>query len=492
VNELISDVAEALVQEGLQAAFGVCGSGASLDLIGALAARDVPYFDAVHETSATLMAAEHGRQTGTFGLSVSIKGPGLANAVPGIVANAYENRVALSVAEAYADDGPRAHKRLDHASATFAAKAYATVADPGTVGRLLEVSRAETPGPVHLDLVSRDPARFEERPAPQAPRAPAVSVPAGVRRPVVIAGSLALRAGWGERLARLRVPVFTTFAAKGLVDEHSPFAAGVFTGEGKVASPESQLLADADLVVTFGLRPEEVLTPPVFASPSLSVEDVAGAEAAFAVLEACETDAGRVAAALATCRQALTGDDWRPGGLFARLQDATPAETCLALDVGAFCTAAEHVWLARAPLNVVASANGRFMGTALPTAIGALLADPVRPVVCVVGDGGLRPYVAELKLVVDLSLPLLLVLATDGRYGSVAGPAGTARDVPAATRIRRPSWLRAVEGLGCEAVAVSDLAMFADAVSAWDRATPRFVEASFDPATYMRGLELVR
>jgi len=490
---MVSDVAEALVREGLVAAFGVCGSGASLDLAGALDARDVPYFDTCHESSATLMAAELGRQTGTFGLSISIKGPGVANAVPGVVANAYENRIAVTAAEAYENDGPRAHKRLDHAHATFAAKAYATLADPAsTVGRLLTIARAEAPGPVHLDLVERSPARFEERPTAQ--RSPAAVWPPldATRRPVAIAGSLALRAGWGERLGRLQVPVFTTFAAKGLVDESSPFSAGVFTGDGKEASPETQLLADADLVVTFGLRPEEILTPRPFGCPSIAVDDAAAAGEILDWLESRETDSAQVATALDVCRRAIAGDDWRPGSLFSRLQEALPAETCLALDTGAFCTAAEHVWLAHSPVGVTASANGRFMGTALPMAIGAALARSDRPVACVVGDGGMRPYVADLKLVVDLQLPLLLVLATDGRYGSVAELAGVARNVPAATTIRRPSWLRSVESLGCEAVPAGDLDAFTGAVSSWDRSRPRFIEAAFDAATYTRGLERVR
>lgn len=488
---MVADVAEALVREGLTSAFGVCGSGSSLDLVRALDAHGVPYFDAGHETAAALMAAEYGRQTGTFGLSVSIKGPGLANAVPGIVANAYENRVALTVSEAYADGGPRMHKRLDHADATFAAKAYATVDDPAaTIARLLRVARAEVPGPVHLDLVEREPVRFEERESRRTVSSVA-ELPSAPRRPVAIAGSLAVRAGWGERLARLRVPVFTTFAAKGLVDEGAPFAAGVFTGDGKEASPEAQLLADADAVVTVGLRPEEILTPPTFACPTFAADDAAGADAAFDLLVACETDPDYVGAALERCRRALVGDDWRPGSLFACLQDAVPSGTCLVLDTGAFCTAAEHVWLSSSPLDVAASANGRFMGTALPTAIGAALARPERPVVCVVGDGGLRPYVADLKLVLDLGLPLLVVLVTDGRYGSVAGPAA-ARDLPAATSVRRPSWLRALDGLGFDATVAGDLSSFVQVAGTWNGETPRFVEATFDPTTYLRGLELVR
>ena len=75
------------------------------------------------------------------------------------------------------------------------------------------------------------------------------------RQPIVVAGTLALRAGLSERLGKLQVPVFTTAAAKGLVDERLPNSAGVYTGVGLELSPEHDLFDQADLVVCIGMRP---------------------------------------------------------------------------------------------------------------------------------------------------------------------------------------------------------------------------------------------
>src|SRR5262249_7540137 len=109
-------------------------------------------------------------------------------------------------------------------------------------------------------------------------------------RPVVIAGSLAVRRPWGRRLATLRVPVFTTLAAKGVLDETTPFAAGVFTGDGRARSPEAIILAEADLVVGLGLRNLEVLSVKPFPC-ALAVVDVVGGPLAdgFAPSALCRT-----------------------------------------------------------------------------------------------------------------------------------------------------------------------------------------------------------
>ena len=83
--ERIELLATLLVENGLRYVFGVTGSGSSLRLITELETRGVPYYPAAHEASAALMAGAVTRASGQLSASVSIKGPGLANMVPGIV-----------------------------------------------------------------------------------------------------------------------------------------------------------------------------------------------------------------------------------------------------------------------------------------------------------------------------------------------------------------------------------------------------------------------
>jgi acetolactate synthase-1/2/3 large subunit len=504
----IDVLGDALVAAGVRAIFGIPGSGASLRLITRLESHGVPFHAACHEASAAVMSGAFGACSGTLGCSVSIRGPGLSNGLAGILCNRVEHRPTLSIAESLGVSPPAgmAHKRLDHVAITAPyVKAYGTLGEPAsTLRALIAAARAEVPGPVHLDLAHDEPPVLR-RPAPLStrPAVPVADLMAGLdraRRPIVIAGSLAVRRGWGERVAALRVPVFTTLAAKGLIDERHPFAAGVFTGDGKALAPESRLLAEADLVVGLGVRASELLRPPKWPCSALLLDVVDGVadglgatlttsgatdsdiDSVLAALASRAWGADRVGDAVAAVRARLLEDPWLPGRVYETVRNALPEPACFVADTGWFCTAAEHVWPARTPQGFLASANGRSMGTGLPMAIGAALADRRRPTVCALGDGGVRMYIADLRLAVEERLPLLCLLLSDGRLGSVAGDGTLSRR---ATAVAGASWYRIAEAMDCAACQVKDIDGLTAALARWRMSDgPLFVEAVFDPDRY--------
>jgi acetolactate synthase I/II/III large subunit len=515
MNEQLLQFAEALSQQEIKALFGIPGSGLSWQLISAAEERGIPFWNVSHEAAGAIMAGAFGRQTGSLGCCLSIKGPGVANMLAGMVSNQYEQWATLGISEAFSPAAPpfRMHKRLDHgALLSTIHKAYATAGDPvRVIGRLADTARAEIPGPVHLDLFLEDAPRFHlYRAAPQE-SADAQARWDNIRRrveravkPVVIAGSLATRCEWGRRLSALQVPVFTTTAAKGVLDECSPWAAGVFTGEGKQLAPESQILPRADLVVGLGLRNLEVLTPrklapetvmidaadPVAAAGFEADEILTTADAALytALLDSLEVKSWKeqpVGESTTSLCRYLTRDEWLPGRVFVELGVLIPEDSCLVVDSGSFCTVAEHAWHARTARAFLASSNGKFMGTSLPMAIGAALADRSRPIICAVGDGGIQSYTAELKLAVAQKLPILFLLMTDGRYGSIAATRGAAALSLRAITMAQPSWFRAVEGLGCASAQVTCQAELTAWVRDWKPGEgPLFLEAVFDPERY--------
>jgi len=59
------------------------------------------------------------------------------------------------------------------------------------------------------------------------------------------------------------------------------------------------------------------------------------------------------------------------------------------------------------------------LGYAVPAAIGAKIANPDRPVVAVVGDGGFMFSVNELATAVKYRLPIPFVVMNDDRYGAI-------------------------------------------------------------------------
>jgi acetolactate synthase-1/2/3 large subunit len=521
VSGAIDGLAQALAGEGVPALFGVPGSGASYEVILALQERGVPFYGATHEGAAAIMAGALGRQSGGVGCSIGIKGPGLANMLPGIVSNHFERWPTLSIAEAVGPRTPpgRVHKRLDQAALlSSVVKAYATPDESGqTVAGLLACAQQEIPGPVHLDLAAGAAASLAVHVSREGHSAePAVGwtdvrrLVADSARPLLIVGALARRAGWRRHLTQLRVPVLTTLSAKGIVDEHLPHSGGVFTGDGKALSPERRLLEEADLVIGLGLRNFEVLNPAAISGPLIMMDTVASAAGDGFAATACSTasdeefeellaglrdrawGAESIGEAQQRLREHLLGHPWLPAAVFATLEELVPTAV-LVVDTGSFCTIAEHVWRAPDPRGFLCSANGRYMGTGVPMAIGAALADPDRPVICATGDGGVRMYVAELKLALEHRLPILFLFLSDGRYGSIAAAIPPARRRAAVLSMARPSWHDAVRALGCPAEQVDSVAALRTVVRQW-RATggPCFVEACFDPEAYVAMTEDLR
>ncbi len=487
--------------------FGVVGSGASLSLVTALVARGARFTGVAHEAAGAIASGAVAAASARPSACVTIKGPGLANALPGVALNALENRPAITVAEAYDEPGPRdrVHKRLDHGALLRSlTKAHLGLDGVGKLPDALAAGRAEAPGPIHVDLARGIESRID---APRAVHdddvAPVIAAIARSARPVVVAGALALRRPWGARLASLRVPVFTTAAAKGSVDERLPHAAGVFTGEGRSLAPESAVMPHADLVVGLGLRASEVVAARLRAAgPTVLVDEIApGAASGFdAAARAATRDATAFDAVLDALQRAAWGErdvedarralpdafargPFLPHACFAALDDLR-LDHALVMDEGAYCKVGEHVWRARPGRPYFGTSNARWVGAGIPTALGVSLARPGLPVVCVVGDAGIASYPAEARRLVARRLPVLVTLMRDGRYGSVAANVRGRPHYERALDVAPSDWAATFEAWGAPVARAADADAFRAAVRGWNGRVPAFIEASFDPAPY--------
>jgi len=514
MQEAIQRLSQLLAEQRVKHAFGITGSGASLSLISELEARQVRYHGVSHEAAAAIMAGTVCRLTEELSVSISIKGPGLANMIPGIAHNHFEATPALSIAEAFGSDVPlsRRHKRLAH-DQMLSAVTKAT----GSLQHLdrqfpwlLDAARREVPGPVHLDMCFKDDDLPSQDASPSCPDVK-TSRQGALRdlrqklrastRPLLLVGALAARRGWKALLNHLRIPILTTVSAKGVMDELLPHCAGIFTGDGKELAPETRLLADADLLVGIGLRNTEVLSARPLGVPTVLIDevDLGLAEGFGADVLVADGDADLIteilhelggkswgARRIESARQRLSGalldQEWLPARCFAALGEWRFPYT-LVVDTGSFCTIAEHLWQANADRRFVASSNGRYMGIAIPAAVAAAICEPERPVACVTGDGGMRMYPAEIKRAIHDSLPVCFILMSDGRYGSVA-QARREPVCPSAVDVIQPSWWKAVEAMGCEAYPVAGADRFTQIIASWKRNAPLFIEATFDQQAY--------
>jgi acetolactate synthase-1/2/3 large subunit len=499
MDDPIEKLAEDLVLNGVAHAFGVTGSGASLRLITALEEKGVRYTPATDEGAAALMAGAVTRASGKPAVSISVKGPGLANMIAGIASNKFENIPAISISESFGDDSPSSfrHKRLDHRA----------LLAPVVKGRLplnqikshlkehIQLSRSEAPGPIHIDLCTESKSIFKKYLPPKVPKA-TVKIFDQIKkskRPVLIVGSLALRREWGKKLSRLKIPLFWTAVAKGVLSETHPWGAGVVTGTGKDLAPETHVISQSDLVIGLGLRDSEMVRP----LPSKSIvgfDEIMDAHNVFFLdkktesfvfefLEEKEWGHDLIQESLSKMREALLDSSWLPAPCFEYLNSLN-YDYALVTDTGSFTVIAEHIWHARPERPYYGSCNGRFMGTAIPTSVGVALADTRRPVFCFVGDGGMEMYTAEIKTMVAESLPICLVLLTDGSFGSIAGVSQKYRPSQKALLISNPSWIDAVTGMGCPGTKVESLSAFKQAIESWNQKGPSFIEAPFDRESY--------
>ncbi|MEZ4767739.1 MAG: thiamine pyrophosphate-dependent enzyme [Caldilineales bacterium] len=69
------------------------------------------------------------------------------------------------------------------------------------------------------------------------------------------------------------------------------------------------------------------------------------------------------------------------------------------------------------PDSFLYSVKMGYLGTGLPFAIGAKLAAPGRPVVCITGDGALGFHVMELETALRAGTPLVVIVSVDDAWG---------------------------------------------------------------------------
>lgn len=515
MNPSAQDMAREFAVLGGTHAFGIPGGGPSLDWVDAFEKAGGTFVTTGHEATGAFMAGAFGR-LGKVGAAISIKGPGFANMFPGLLSNRYEGHPMLVFSEAYpsGDTSGRRHKWLDQRATTPWLRHPPAKGGPRVAGAWAAACR-ESPSPVLLELsptpLSAEGACGGKMPAPTTVD---FSPLKRASRPVLVVGSCALRRPWGGRLAGLGLPVFTTPAAKGVVDESLPHAAGIYTGDGKAATVEARLLPLADMVVLLGVRAGEVLSPKLPGCKCLVLDcsgtdarevfpdntmDVNGArleddavEELFRLLQERSWGEAETVGARKRQRAVLDASGTAWGNAFEQTSSAMPDATHV-LDTGNYTVLAEHFLPAAGASSVLGTPNGRFMGAGIGHALGAAFARPGHPVILWIGDGGIRSYFSELALAAEYRLPVLVVCLRDGHFGSILGRARAA-GLGAGPLIMRERHLDdAAAALGLGAERLESLARLPDFAAQWAKAPgPVLVEVRLDADNYIATTALFR
>jgi acetolactate synthase-1/2/3 large subunit len=334
------------------------------------------------------------------------------------------------------------------------------------------------------------------------------------RRPVILAGIQARNTGVSDALGwlagTLGCPVLTTYKAKGVAPDGDSRTVGHFTG----ARAETEALARADLIVSVGLDPVELIPAPWYleapllvlsAHPGL-VFPVAPAVALQGPLEACVHVLGEAGAPsdwnaaelralkrrLGDCLR-LDGDGHTSESVAAAAAALAPKGARITVDAGAHMFSVMALWRAQAPYDVLKSTGLSTMGFALPAAIASSLAEPERPVLAFTGDGGLMMCLAELSTAARLGCRLTVVVLNDAALALIDVKQQRQQRPTSGVRYPAVDFAAAARGLGCRAWMVGPGEALEPALGeAFAHDGPGLVDVTIDPSGYGAQLAALR
>lgn len=515
-------VADALSAAGVTAVFGVMGDG-NLPFVEAVTrVHQARYVAAACEDGAVLMADGYARTTDTTGVATVTHGPGLTNTVTALV-EAARSRTPLVLVAADTDPRSQGHPQdIDQALIASASGAgFVRVRSAGTahadaVDALRQAAFERRPVVLNVPVrglpadatalpVQRPTAVAAQRTAADAEALQrAVAAVTAGRRVVVLAGRGAVRSGARDALIALAnrcgALLATTLLAKDWFAGH-PFDLGICGGFAHdFAAAEFEA---ADCVLAFGASLNGFTTDggrllasarvvhcdlDAAAVGSWRAADVAllgdartVAEHLLDLLPDVPSSTARtpaVAAALAAWSYETeasdesddTGVDLRSA--VAVLDRVLPADRLLVCD-GGHASLSEPARAIRLlhPDRLLFPLGFGSIGLGLGTAVGAAVAHPGRPVLAVVGDGGLMMSLTELDTAVRERLPLVVAVLNDGAYGYELHNMVAAGIPTASAEFVRPDFAAIARAWGAEGVSVrrlADLSSLGPAVASLD------------------------
>jgi thiamine pyrophosphate-dependent acetolactate synthase large subunit-like protein len=467
-------VVEALRLEGVRYIFGVVGS-CYVEILDALYGRsDIQFLGVRHEQVAAHMADAYARAGGLPGVCMATNGPGATNLVTG-VASAYANHAPMLVitgAPMISQMLRDSFQELDQLTLFRpVTKAQIQIQRGDRVPELIRhafrVAMAGKKGPVLVDL-PRDmlnetaemtfvpPERYRWA-QHDAGDAALVGRAAGVLRqaksPVVIAGGGVI---WSdaqpEVLAvaeQLTAAIVTSYGRNDAVPHDHPLVLGALGRAGSAEAAEA--VRAADVILAVGTRLAHFTTffdhrfiPPQAKIIQIEVDEkelgrhyplevgilgdakaVLGgilarlghqprAEARFtAIQQLHQRRQQRLATAGAPDILPL-----KPQRVYREFREVLPRNTIVTIDAGAAASHAYNQLDFYEPRTFITPGDLGCVGAGFPSALGAKLARPDRPVVCLCGDGGFLMTSQDLETAVRERIAVVSVVMTNNCWGS--------------------------------------------------------------------------
>ncbi len=521
---------------GVEQVFGIPGVH-TVELYRGLARSKIRHVTPRHEQGAGFMADGYARTSGKPGVCFIITGPGMTNiatamaqayadSIPMLVISSVQSRSQLGGGRGKLHELPSQSNLIAGCSA-FSHTLMSAAELPAVLARAFALFQAGRPRPVHIEipldvlvenadaLLSSQPIQVSRAGAAPAAVAEMAGLLAGAKRPLILAGGGAVDAGPAlQRLAeRLQAPVALTINAKGLLPSQHPLLIGStqstdatreLVNEADVVLAVGTELGETDYDVTFAggfkipgallridIDPDQTVRnyPPraaLVADARLALEALLGALEGQALAVDSESWGARRAASLREVLLATWDDNLRAQTRFLRAALEELPEAVLVGD------STQPVYTGNLTLDLEqprrwfnSSTGYGTLGYALPAAIGAWLGDATRrPVLCLIGDGGLQFTLPELASAAEAHVPLIVLLWNNHGYEEIKKYMVNRDIEPVGVDIYTPDFVGAAKALGCKAHRAGDEAALRAALrEAGASSLPTLIE--IDQATWM-------
>jgi acetolactate synthase I/II/III large subunit len=333
------------------------------------------------------------------------------------------------------------------------------------------------PGPVHMEVpldiqvetTEVDVAELEKRLPIGKPRADATAIEAAIslllraERPCIVAGGGAISANATPELTtlaeKLGIPVVFTWNGKGALAEDNPLCAGTAGWPGSM--PGNKTAANADVLMSLGCRftdwsassyrkgvtfsipdskliqvdidPREIgknypAEAGIVGDCRLVLADILAGISGEQARKARESRSSYLAGVAAwkkeweerlERRRSYNGMPTTMLRTLSELRKVLPRHGIVTVGSGHPQSTTKQAFPVYEPRTHITSGSFSSMGFALPAAIGAKLAKPGTPVVCIIGDGDFMMCVQELAICAMYNIPVVFLVLNNSGYISI-------------------------------------------------------------------------
>ena len=492
-------LAKSLAQEGVDVIFGITG----IEIYGLAAGlRDessVGMITTRHEQAAAHMADGYARASGRPGVAMVVPGCGLLNAASGLATAYSRSSPVLLIAGQIPRGLIGKNKGVPHEISNQGevvrpvTKWQRMVTQPrevpAAVNEAFRQMRTGRPRPVLIEIPPEVAVEREEvellEPAPVSPIVPgssllrrAAAAIAESKLPIIYAGGGVSRANAEATLLRFaeatNIPVITSNGGKGVMSDSHPLCYGsCFSPRGEIQEMNQlfDVMQSADLVIGVGARfslgnpagndstlvniniDHNELTKVQTNAIPLHGDAHATLEALLpAVLEESESPRPSPAEAVAAARRLIQYHNIRliepQYRIMETVKKSTPDDTLIAWDVTQLGFYARTHYQVNHPKTFIDPGYVYNLGYALPTALGAKVAQPDRAVLCMAGDGGFMFNASELSTAVKYGINVVTVIFRNDSYGNVSQDMNEVFGGTYETDLSNPDFVKFAESFG--------------------------------------------